>query len=328
VHIIFGFGMLLFVALHLMSRGKYFLGLMKKRRKPSNGSRHPIWLFGSVIIFWGYMLAASIYNWEPVKSIVSASYESQHSREIFRNNARTAYVPLRDGVEVMRVTDKDSILKLELEWGTEFPEMPGDGQPLSENYPQIAIWAEAEDGTVLETLYVSQAAAFSHEIEWGGQTLTRAEVLPIWYARYKNILGQEPAVEELDAVSSATPIRDFSMETYLKFQGQPFSVYVEVNAPNDTNQFFHSDQSESNEGYTRVGIGQPSVIYEAYIFPDDGRGYALMDLSGHSGRSTAEVSQVDYELSDLTTAKHIIEKILLHFDLPEVVEEEEEEPRY
>ncbi|MGJ8638779.1 MAG: hypothetical protein ACSHYA_05255 [Opitutaceae bacterium] len=326
VHIIFGFGMLLFVALHLMSRGKYFMGLFKGRgsqkKKPS---KNRFVLLGSVLLFWGYMLAASIYNWEPVATIVSASYESKHQREIFRNNARTAFVPLENGVDIKRVTEKEASIRLELEWGTEFPQAGGSGQPLDERYPQIAIWAEAEDGTVLETFFVSQAAAYSNEFEWGGQTFTREDVLPVWYARYKDILGQAPAAEDVDGVTSATPIKDFSMETYLKFQGIPFSVYVEVNMPADPNQIFHHEQSESSDTYTLEGIGQPSVVYEAYVFPGDDRRYFLMDLAGHSGSTSEKAGEIQYDLSDITTAKRIIDKILMQVELPEVVEDENAE---
>lgn len=308
VHIIFGLGVLILIGLHLMSRGKYFVGLLKKRRKKANGSQHPVVLLSSVIIVWGYLLLSSLFNWWPVDVIVKLSYESRHQREIFRHNSRTAFEPLERGIQVARVTDKDASLRLEMEWGPEFKPMQKSGQPLGTRYPQMAIWAEAEDGTILETLFLSQASAGANEINWAGHTHTRKDILPIWYERYKDILGQEPEESDLDAVTSATPINDFSMETYLKFQGQPFSVYVEVNAPNDPNAYFHHEQAESSEGYTKEGIGQPSIVYEAYVFPEDERRYFLMDLSGHSGSTSQQVAEVDYELSELTTAKQLVEK--------------------
>ncbi|MEM6883800.1 MAG: hypothetical protein AAF571_02120 [Verrucomicrobiota bacterium] len=314
VHIIFGFGMLLFVGLHLMGRGKYFMGLMKKRPDASKPKgKSPVVLFTAVILFWGYCLAASIYNWQPIKMIVDRSYESRHSREIFRENARTAFVPLEQGVDVKRKTVDDASIRLELEWGAEFPDKHGS-KPLDGNYPQIAIWAEAEDGTVLETFFVSQAAAFAKEFEWVGQNVKRSDVLPIWYSRYKDVLGKAPDPSDVDGVSSATPIRDFSMETYLKYQGQPFSVYVEINAPNDRNQYFHHEQSETSDSYTAPGIGQPSLIYEAFVFPGDGKRYFLMDLIGHSG--SRNEGEIQYEMDDITSARQLIEKILMQVELP------------
>ncbi|MEM0965802.1 MAG: hypothetical protein AAGJ81_06615 [Verrucomicrobiota bacterium] len=325
VHIIFGFGMLVFVGLHLMGRGKYFAGLMKNRGRKKKPSRNPVLLLAAVLLFWGFWLVGSIYDWEPVKTIVDRSYESRHQREIFRSNARTAFEPLQNGVQVKRLTDEDASIRLELEWGPEFPEGGGSGQPLDGRYPQIAIWAEAEDGTVLETFFVSQSAAFANEFEWGGETFTREEVLPIWYSRYKDILGKEPLAEDVDGVSSATPIQDFSMETYLKYQGMPFSVFVEVNAPDDPNQIFHHEQSESGDYFNREGIGQPSIVYEAYVFPDDDQRWFLMTAAGHSSTSNNTTGEINYDLSDMTTAKQIVEKILMQVDLPKPQNEEEEE---
>ncbi|MGC6423466.1 MAG: DUF4405 domain-containing protein [Lentimonas sp.] len=326
VHITFGFGMLMFVGLHLMGRGKYFMNLAKNRgSKKKTGMKNPIILFSSVIIFWGYFLAASIYNWEPVKTIVDQSYESKHQRAIFRNNARTAFVPVKDGVQVKRETQTDASIRLELEWGAEFPDEGGSGQALDGRYPQIAIWAEAEDGTVLETFFVSQAAAYGNEFKWGGKTFSREQVLPVWYSRYKDILGQAPAPEDVDGVTSSTPIKDFSMETYLKYQGIPFSVYVEINAPNDPNQMFHHEQDEGSDTYTTEGIGQPSIIYEAFVFPDDDRRYFLLDLAGHSGSSKQVNGEIFYDLEDITTAKNIVEKILMQIELPKPEEEKEED---
>ena len=324
VHIVFGLGVLLLVGLHLFGRGKYFLGLLRDRNQSKNGLKHPVVLLVSVIGVWVCLLGATLNNYWPANAIISASYEARHAQEIFRSNSRTAYEPLDLGMQVKRVTGHDAGIRLEFEWGPAFQPKQQSGQPLGNRHPQIAIWAEAEDGTVLETLFLSQACAGANEFNWDGHQQSRKDILPIWYERYKKKFGEKPLPDDIDAVSSATPVNDFSMETYLKFQGQPFSVYVEVNAPNDPNNFFHHDQDETSEGYTRQGIGQPSIIYEAYVFPEDERRYALMELRGHSGSTSKPANEVDFEMGDLTSAKKLVEKILLQIELPEVAKAVEE----
>jgi hypothetical protein len=319
LHMVFGIGTLLLVGFHLASRGRYFASLLRKPRQPGNGSGKPVFLLSSVLICWGYLVAAALWNLPPVDLLVSASYEARHTKEIFRDNARTAFEPIESGMQVKRVTDKAASIRLELDWGEAFKPAVVQGQPLGTGYPQIAIWAETEDGTILETLYVSQACAASHEFAWNGIPQSRDQVLPVWYSRYKKILGREPD-EDVDAVSSATPVRDFSMEGYLTMDAQPFSVFVEINAPGDPNEHFHHNQPDSSDGYVPQGIGQPSVVYETFVFAEDQRRYFLLDLTSHSGGQSgkgADNITLNYELEHLTTAKQIIEKILLQVNWPD-----------
>jgi hypothetical protein len=183
LHIVFGIGTLVLVGFHLATRGKYFLSLLRKRRQPSRGSGASVWLIPTVLLVWGYLCAAALWNLWPVDAIVSASYEARHAREIFRDNSKTAFEPIESGMQVKRVTDTAASIRLELEWGDSFNPVQGSGQPLGDRYPQIAIWAETEDGVVLETLFVSQACAAANEINWHGHALSRDEILPVWYSR-------------------------------------------------------------------------------------------------------------------------------------------------
>ncbi|MEO0793861.1 MAG: hypothetical protein AAFX93_01790 [Verrucomicrobiota bacterium] len=316
LHIVSGFALVIFITLHLSSRGKYFWGLIKKPRNRSKGKQgSPITLLGSVLIFWLYAVAASLWNWWPIPLLISASHESQHARDIFRPNRDTAYMPIDDGLKVKRINDQGASLRLEFDWGDSFGPDVDETDLWGDGHPQLAIWAESEDGTVLETLYVTEDSAMSNDQEFGGHQRNRNEVLPIWYERYQDIIGQEPE-EDLDAVSSATPTRDFSLDGHLKMDAIPFVVYVEVNAPNDDNDFFHAGQIESNDGYTRPGIGQPSVIYEALIYPSDDRQYYLMDLTSHSGSSSVPPGELYYDTDQLTTAKRLVDKILLKVEWP------------
>ena len=315
VHIVSGFGVLLLVALHLSSRGKYFMGLLKRQPVEGKVIRHPALLLGLVILVWGSLLASALWSFWPAKAIVGASYEARHNRDIFRDNKRTAFQLIEGGVRVKRVTGEGASLRIDLEWQHDAQVGFEATNPFADSLPQVAIWAEAEDGTVLETLFVSEKCAFSKKPEWGGRTQKREDVLPIWCARYESILGT-PMEEQVDTVSSATPMRSFALESYLKMGGQPFVVYVEINVPNDPNAFYHHEQAETNEGWTREGIGQPSVLYEAFVNPAGNRHYFLLDLIGHSGSSSLKGSEVQYEMEELTSAKALIEKILMNVKWP------------
>lgn len=314
LHITFGIGTLLLVGFHLASRGKYFLSLLRGRRRSRGSSGHGPLLVPAVVIFWGYLFSAASWNLWPVDLLIGASYEARHAREIFRANPKTAFEPIESGLQVKRVTDKAASIRLELEWGDSFSPAHNKEQSLGSRHPQMAIWAETEDGVMLETLFVSQACAAANEINWQGHLLSRSEILPHWCSRHKNILRRQPD-ESVDAVSAATPMRDFSMEGCLQMDAQPFVVYVEINAPGDANDFFHHNQSAQNAGYAAPGLGQPSVIYEAFVFPQQQRRCFLLELSSHSG-DFEDTGELAYDLQHLTTAKQIVEKILLHVDWP------------
>ncbi|MGC6455275.1 MAG: hypothetical protein ACON39_06490 [Coraliomargaritaceae bacterium] len=316
VHIIFGLGLVVLVGLHLSGRGKYFINLLKKpRSQKTNKKPTPRILLVSVLLFWGYLLSAALWNLWPVPAIISGSYEAKNARDIFRPHRQIAYEVLESGLNVARGTKTGAGLRIEFDWSSEFgkdldkPTLWGDG------HTQIAIWAEAEDGSVLETLFVTESTAASSEFEWGGATQKRNQVLPIWHQRYQDMIGD--IIEVTDVVSSATPVRDFSLEGHLKMDGLPFVVYVEINAPKDSNRFFHSDQPDSGEGYMSPGIGQPSVIYEVQIYPSDEQRYYLMNLTGHSGSSRQNDGEIQYDTSQLTSSKKLVDKILLKVEWPE-----------
>ena len=311
VHVTFGFGMAVLIGLHLSFLGKYFRNLLRAPQSPSQRRFGGQSLVAAAAFVWAITLAASLWNLWPVTQLIGYSYEARHAKDIFRPHRRVAYLPVESGLRVHRRSTADTDLRIELDWGPAFGQDIGEFD-FSGVQTQLAIWAENEEGDVLETIYVSAASAASDTMMWSGRKVGRKDVLPIWHARYEKLLGKA-IPQEVDAVSSATPTRDFSMDGHLNTNGLPFALYVEVNAARDENATFgqHADSSG------RPGSGQPSVVYEARIYPSDQRSYYLMELIGHGGTGHLPAGEINYDLSGLTTAKRIIDKVLIKVTWPE-----------
>lgn len=317
VHIVFGFGLLLLVLLHLLTRGGYYVRMMRKGNSGGGSVASRCALLGGVVVVWALSLGAALWNWWPVEKFIGIGYEASHRKEIFRSDPLAVYESVDNGARMKRATPGSAALRLEIEWGPEFPGKRRGGQPFDGAAPQIAIWAEAESGSMIETLFVSERAAFAESFEWAGIEQERADVLPVWRKRYDLLRGGD---SDADVISGATPEHSFSLEDHLRNDSKAYYLYVEVNAPNDANEFFNAEQTKKHEGYTRPGIGQPSVLYEAYIQPGDGRRYYFLELTSHSGSSESKEGDLSYDMSGLTTAKKIIEKIVARVDWPEAKE--------
>ena len=70
----------------------------------------------------------------------------------------------------------------------------------------------------------------------------------------------------------------------------PQGIRIEINAANDD---------------------QPSVLYVALIDPESPNSYTLLSLLG-TGEGAFKSGSINYELDDLTSAKNLVEKILVH----------------
>jgi hypothetical protein len=157
---------------------------------------------------------------------------------------------------------------------------------------------------------LSEKAAFNESFQWAGQTLDRVDVLPIWRHRYTLKTGVAPDGDQV-AFSSATPEHSFSVHTYLRTNSNPFYLYIEINAPSDANEYYHAGQDQDHEGYVKPGLGQPSILYGAYIKPEKEKQYLLLDLVGHGGSTSSRDGNIHYNTEHLDSAKRLVEKILV-----------------
>ncbi len=197
-------------------------------------------------------------------------------------------------------------------------------------HPQIAIWLEDSSGNYLETLLVTKATAKG--IFAGGRTkdnfktfdaqkvsvggMRRVDALPVWShargIRYADGMFSPPPEEPLaDAITSATPLDNFRFETSCDAMPK-FVIKLEINVAFDDNEYY-SEYDFANDTIFHNGtgqLGQPSLVYAKEVDLSDGQNYYLMDLLGH-GHHSGQTGQLYDDLSHMTTALEIVERIVL-----------------
>ncbi|MGK0188443.1 MAG: hypothetical protein ACI9R3_004254 [Verrucomicrobiales bacterium] len=293
VHIVFGLATLVLVGLHLASRMGYF----KKQIRPSGSQQVSRPLLFGILAGWGGLIAVALVNWQPISLLLDQSYEARHQAEIVRASPLSAF---KDPAVHQRMiarkprSDADATLALSVSFARDL-----------ESLPAIAVWAETATGTMIETLYIDPALAYSDNPEWGGASVPRHHILPIWRHRYTMISGVDPT-GEIDAFSGATPTHSFTLDDYLTLgEEKSFVLSVEVNAPAD-----------SNEHYTDSRIGQPSLLYTAYIELDVENRYTILELTGH-GEGSERNGAIHYDLEKITTARALIDLLLVKVESTE-----------
>lgn len=312
IHIISGFVVLTLVGLHLISRASYFKSIIRSASNVNGKGKHisHVTLL-NVAGLWIFLFTTSLWGLPPASQIIDASYESRYSATIFRSDPQTVYKPVKEGMRLKRMTDSDASLLVQLDWSAKYLDTYGQkNNPFLKSRPQIAIWAESETGSLIETLFLSEASAFSETFKWAGHQQRRVDILPIWRNRFTLTMGIGPDGESTAFFSGATPDHSFSIHNYLKTVSKPFYLYVEINAPTDPNKYFNSQHDSDYPGYTNPGVGQPSVLYGAYIEPNREKQYLLLDLVGHGGSNNSE-GNIHYNMEPLTSAKKLVEKILV-----------------
>lgn len=315
IHIVFGSLILILVGLHLSSRLGYFAKMLKQRPQPPSASPSAIRLLLLPVIVCAYLLFACFSNWWPVPHLISIGYEAKNRAAIFRPESGSAIRPLDNQIQLKRQTSEDASVLVEIDWGTAFDPVAEFPTPFSGARPQIAIWAETSVGSLIETFFVSEESAFSESFEWDGNERRRVDILPVWRHQFTLASGIEPD-GDIDTYSGATPEHSFSIENYLHEDPNGFYLCVEVNVPNDSNEYYHSEQDPAEDGYTLPGVGQPSVYYSAYIDPETPQRYTLMEFVGHGGSSSQQSGEVYYGSNELTTARNLIDKILVRIQRP------------
>lgn len=149
--------------------------------------------------------------------------------------------------------------------------------------PQIAVWAEDIDGQFLRTLYVTPKI----------QSIHRPAALPVWEHR---------AVDQADAVTSATPLSDSRISAGID---DAAIVFVEINLSCDYNTYYQANLESGEAGYNTDYVGQPSLIYAGDITPGES---VVLALIGHGAPDGAD-GEIYTDLSHMSSALEILEKI-------------------
>ena len=202
----------------------------------------------------------------------------------------------------------------------------------SEHYwhPQMAIWIEDAQGNYVETLFVSKATA--RGLFFGGRSKAnfktfdeskdasgdyrRVNALPVWShhrgVKYADGMYVPSSNDPLpDAITGATLVDNFKILTSID-ELQEFQLKIEINVAFDDNEYYSEyDFPEDEVFHNGTGqLGQPSIVFNAEIDMNDSKDYYLMELIGH-GHHSGQNGDIFKDLSKLTTAKQIIERIVV-----------------
>jgi len=284
VHIVFGALTVLLVLLHIVSRTRYFAGKVSGR----SSSRGMV--AGSVAVI-ALLLALALYDFWPAKQVMDASYEARRKVEIVRSSPLAGFLDVGDThrfVARQPGEDADTAVSLMVRFREGL-----------EAAPAIAVWAETNTGTIIETLYLDEVLAFGEEVEWQGVKTSRHKLLPIWRHRHTVVSGVDPH-GKVDAFAGATPAHSFTLDQNLRIAGDDgFVLCVEVNAVHDP-----------NDAYPDRELGQPSLLYTAFIQPGKGNPYALLELTAHGGEAF-ENGAPGYDLEGIGSAVELIDLLLV-----------------
>ncbi len=294
VHIVFGFATILLVGLHLATRLRYFSRIARESVQRSSRAKPqvPRWLLTAIAIGWTGLLYTSFYGTPPAANLVATGYEARNKAEILRTNGRTAFEHIGDETRVVQLkpNDKAVLVEVEIEYAKQL-----------EQRPAVALWAETTRGAMIETLYIDERLAYADDLDWGGGPTSRNKILPIWRHRWTLLSGVAPG-GEVDALTGATPKHSFSLSEHLETDADQVVVYLEINLPNDT-----------DENWTDRQIGQPSVVYAAFVDLTSNEKYHLMQLVGHGGGAESS-GEIAYDVEALSSARSIVEMVLVRVE--------------
>ena len=290
VHIAAGLGCIVLVLLHLTVRTKYFKSQLAGRNRTAMSK--PTLLATAAVV--GALLLLAGLALPPVSWLVDLSYETRQRKQIVRTSSLTGFTePAPHRKLIARKTNEPTHhgLSLNISFPKDLAVMPA-----------VAVWAETTAGTLIETLYLEQSMAYSDKPVWHGMKTQRNHILPLWRHRYTMVSGIDPE-GDVDGMTGATESHQFALDPYLApGEGQKFIVCVEVNAPADP-----------NEKWPDKKLGQPSLLYTAYVKVDDEKNYYILELTGHGGGAESS-GNTQYDIEGFTTAKDLVDLLLVKLE--------------
>ncbi len=289
LHIVFSVFTILFFLYHLSQKYGYFFKVISKAKKVT------MQLLFLLCAIWLLVVIGSVNNITPSNYFIDLSYEGRHQREVLRMSPLSA-------TEISHGVLRNVRLAAESE-GTSFDDNPSDKKvaltleiripEVLSVKPAIAIWAESTSGSLIETLYLSPELAYTDQPTWHGYDTERVNILPVWRNKFTLASGLAPN-GKIDSTTGATNSHSFSLENYFYTDGGEYIIYMEINAPFD-----------SNADWEEPVLGQPSLLYSAYVEHDQDIKHALLELTGHGGGG--EVSgAIQYDLSSISTATELL----------------------
>ena len=197
-------------------------------------------------------------------------------------------------------------------------------------HPQMAVWIEDHEGNYVETLFVSNATArglfFGDRSKENFKILDsnkntsrnyrRVNALPVWSHKrnviYEDGLTVPSRTSPLpDAITGATLVDNFKLKTSIRSLTR-FNLKIEINVAFDDNEYYSEyDFPDDTIFHNGTGqLGQPSIIFNTSINMTDGNDYYIAELIGH-GHHSGQDGTINKNLSTLTTAKQLVERIIV-----------------
>lgn len=205
----------------------------------------------------------------------------------------------------------------------------GEGTPIliefeageEHNHPTFAIWVENMEGDLLQTLYVTESLATGTyqygELKKGiwkkaPDEARRPSTLPYWLHK-RGVLAEDstylPTPEHpiSDAITSATPQRDFILESQIDIKDlKKFRLFLEINQAWDWNKYWHNSKYPDDKDYATSC--QPALVYAVTIDLEDEIMEYYLNPIGHSHYS-GENGNLYTNLSSITTALQIVKQV-------------------
>jgi hypothetical protein len=185
--------------------------------------------------------------------------------------------------------------------------------------PQMAIWVEDTEGNYLETLYVTKKGAtgtYIAELFSEEEEIRRPEALPHWshqrgVAAADGLYVPSKAAPLADAVTGATPLSNYNLNTTLKNVAEKVVVKMEVNRSFDYNETFSKTAFPNDPIYSGSGnTAQPSLIYSAEVDLVGKDRYTILELIGR-GHHSGQHGEVISDLAGVTTAKRMVDRVIV-----------------
>lgn len=189
----------------------------------------------------------------------------------------------------------------------------------SHNHPLMAVWIETIEGQYITTLYVARSIAkgiFEHgdksQNYWQPGEIRRPAALPYW-SHKRGVLEADglyvptPKTAMPDGVTSATPKADFILTAKTgDLQSPRFRLLFEINQTWDWNEYWTNNKYPDDDEYKTSC--QPSLVYAVEIDLNNLQQEYELKPIGH-GHYSGKTGELFTDLSTLTTALHIAEKI-------------------
>ncbi len=289
VHIAFACAAIIFFVIHIAQRYTFFTFALFKNIKKTR-------LFIALsAVFSLFLVISSYYNLQPIHWLVSNSYEHKRFNEIVRSSSSVYSAFEKTTFSLIKTNETCGAGSENLA-----VTLTAAFHPMVKDELAFAVWAESTSGSLIESLYVSPSLAYSDSPEWYGQQTARHLVLPVWRNKYTLISGID-SDGKVDQFTGATKNHQFSLENYLKENThEDYVIYAEINIPADTNEAWPDDL-----------LGQPSILYSAYISHDPTkRQHAILELTGHGGSATNDGS-IQYQFDKSIDADKWVDLMLV-----------------